>query len=395
MPVSDKMRDAAERSSWIRKMFEEGAKMKAEFGADNVFDLSIGNPDAPPPEAFQEVLHKVAGDSTPGIHGYMPNGGFPWVREILAEKVSKEQGITISGTDMLMTCGAAGGLNIAFKAILNPGDEVIFLTPYFVDYGFYVDNHGGKPVVVATDEDFNLDLAAIEAVITEKTRAIIVNSPNNPTGQIYSEEDLKKLGNLLDRYSRQYGRAIFMISDEPYKKIVYDEVVVPSIFTATTNAMVVTSYSKELSLPGERIGFIVVHPDLAGKSQLLDALTMANRILGFINAPALMQRIVADLVEVTVDTGIYAKRKEIICRILKEAGYEFTAPKGSFYVFPKSPIEDDVAFVAMLQEEKVLTVPGRGFGAPGYFRVAFCVKSEIIEKAAEGFKRAYAKATAK
>jgi aspartate aminotransferase len=394
MPVSDKMRAAAERSSWIRKMFEEGARMKAEFGADKVFDLSIGNPDAPPPEEFNKVLAEVAQNTSPGVHGYMPNGGFPWVRDALAPKISKEQGVTVTGADMLMTCGAAGGLNIAFKAILNPDDEVILLSPYFVDYGYYVDNHGGKSVVVATAEDFTLDLEAIESAITARTRAIIVNSPNNPTGQIYSEASLAELGAILEKHSDKHGRPIFIISDEPYKKIVYEETAVPSIFAASTNSMVVTSYSKELSLPGERIGFIVVHPDLRGKAQLLDALTMANRILGFINAPALMQRVVAELQDTSVDTQIYAKRKEIICRILREGGYDFTEPRGSFYVFPKTPIEDDVAFVAMLQEEKILTVPGRGFGAPGHMRIAFCVDSAIIERAAEGFKRAYERATA-
>lgn len=392
MPVADKMRKAAERSSWIRKMFEEGARMKAEFGAENVFDLSIGNPDAPPPPEFNKVLAKVAQNTSPGVHGYMPNGGFPWVRDALAPKVSYEQGITVSGADMLMTCGAAGGLNIAFKAILNPGDEVILLSPYFVDYGYYVDNHGGVSVVVATDPDFNLDLQAIEDAITDKTRAIIVNSPNNPTGQIYSENDLANLGDILQRHSEKNGRPIFMISDEPYKKIVYDNHDVPSIFHAYTNSMVVTSYSKELSLPGERIGFIVVHPELHGKAQLLDALTMANRILGFINAPALMQRVVAELQDASVDNAIYAERKSIICRILNDAGYDFTVPKGSFYVFPKTPLEDDVAFVSLLQDEKILTVPGRGFGAPGYFRIAFCVSATIIEKAADGFKKAYDKA---
>jgi len=392
MPVSDKMRNAAKQSSWIRKMFEEGARMKAELGADNVYDLSIGNPDVPPPPEFDQTLREVAADNSPGIHGYMPNGGFPWVRDAIAARVSSEQEVAVTQGDMLMTCGAAGGLNIALKAILNPGDEVLLLTPYFVDYRFYVDNHNGVSKIVSTHEDFNLDFDAIEKAITEKTRALIINSPNNPSGQIYPEEDLIRLGKLLSDYSDKNGKMIFLISDEPYKKIVFNENTVPSILKSYQNSMVVTSYSKDLSLPGERIGYVVVHPELKGKAQLLNALTMANRILGFINAPALMQRVVAEIQDISVDTSIYEERKELICKILNDAGYEFTEPKGALYVFPKSPIDDDVKFVSMLQDESVLTVPGRGFGTPGYFRIAFCTSIKVIEKSAEGFKKAIERA---
>ena len=392
MAVSDKMKIFAEKSSWIRKMFEEGAKMKAAHGAGSVFDFSLGNPDAPPPPEFNRVIQQIVRDTSPGVHAYMPNGGYPWVREAIAARMSIEQEMTIGQGDMVMTCGAAGGLNIVLKALLNPGDEVLILAPYFVEYGFYIDNHGGVSRTVATDNEFNLDLPAIEAALSDKTKAIIINSPNNPCGQIYSKESLAALGKLLERASEKLGTTIYMISDEPYRKIVFDGYEVPSIFTAYTNSIVVSSYSKDLSLPGERIGYLAVHPEIEDKPQLLNALTLANRILGFVNAPALMQRVVAELQDVCVDTSIYARRKEIICSVLRDAGFTFTEPKGAFYVFPKTPLADDVKFVALLQEEKILTVPGIGFGSPGHMRIAFCVPEDVIARSAEGFKRAVDKA---
>ena len=369
-------------------MFEAGGRMKAEYGAENVFDFSIGNPDAPPPPQFDQVLVETARDNTPGVHGYRPNGGYPWVREAVAERVSREQEMVVSGDDMLMTVGAGGGLNITLKAILDPGDEVIILAPYFVDYRYYIDNHGGESVIVDTDEDFNIDLSRIEAALNERTRAIIVNSPNNPSGQIYPQETLAALGILLQEASAKYNRNIYLIADEPYRKIVFDGYTVPSILKAYKNSIIVTSYSKDISLPGERIGYLTVHPATDGKMQLLKALTLANRILGFINAPALMQRVVGSFPDGSVDVSLYASRKDSICAVLKEAGYEFTAPKGTFYIFPKSPIPDDVKFVNVLQDQKILTVPGRGFGTPGYFRIAFCTKDEAIRKSLAGFKRA-------
>lgn len=393
MPVSNKMKAFAEKSSWIRKMFEQGAKMKAEFGAENVFDFSLGNPDLPPPAEYDQAIQKIVAEPVPGSHAYMPNGGYPWVREAVAKRMSQEQGVEISGGDMLMTCGAAGALNILMKSMLNPGDEVILLAPYFVEYNFYVDNHGGVSKVVDTDENFNLDLKAIEAAITEKTRAIIINSPNNPTGQIYSQEDLAQLGELLRYMGEQYATTIYMISDEPYRKIVFGENSVPSIFAAYKNSIVLSSYSKDLSLPGERIGYLALHPELGDKAALLDALTLANRILGFVNAPALMQRVVAELQEASVDNSIYERRRNKFCEILTKAGFDFLPPKGAFYVFPKTPIEDDVEFCAILQEEKILAVPGRGFGRPGYIRLAFCVEDSVIEGAEKAFARAFAKAT--
>jgi aspartate aminotransferase len=287
-----------------------------------------------------------------------------------------------------MTCGAAGGLNVTLKALLDPGDEVIILTPFFVEYKFYIDNHGGVSKVVSTDDSFDLDLGAIEAAINEKTKAIIINSPNNPTGQIYSRESLAGLGKVLTTASQKNNSTIFLIADEPYRKIVFDNNDVPSIMQAYSNSIVVSSYSKDLSLPGERIGYIALHPEIDEKLPLTGALTLANRILGFVNAPALMQRVVAELQGASVDNSIYTGRREIFCRILADAGYEFMPPKGAFYVFPKSPIADDVEFVSRLKDQKILAVPGRGFGAPGYFRLAFCVDDSVIERSAEGFRKA-------
>ncbi len=388
MPVSEKMKNFAQQSSWIRKMFEEGARMKAEFGADKVFDFSLGNPDLPPPPLFSEAVLEVAKDKSPGVHAYMPNGGYPWVREAIAAKMSMEQKVPVHHGDMLMTCGAAGALNVVMKAMLNPGDEVIILAPYFVEYNFYVDNHGGVTRIVNTDNDFNLDIAAIREAVNEKTRAIIINSPNNPSGQIYSQESLKALGEMLEEVGSKLGSTIYIIADEPYRKIVFKDYAVPSVFEASKNSIVLSSYSKDLSLPGERIGYLAVHPDLDGKATLLDAMTLANRILGFVNAPAMMQRVVAELQNVSVDSSIYESRRNIFCSILEDAGYDFLHPKGAFYLFPKSPIEDDVKFCSILQEEKILAVPGRGFGSPGHFRLAFCIDEKVIKASTNGFIRA-------
>lgn len=392
MAISRKMAQFAERASWIRKMFEEGATLKARFGKENVFDFSLGNPDLPPPPEFTSVLRELAAQEGPGRHGYMPNSGYPEVREAVAARVSGEQEVAVSGSEVLMTCGAAGGLNVALKALLNPGEEVILLAPYFVEYSFYVDNHGGAAAVVPTREDFHLDLEAIRQAITTRTKAVIINSPNNPTGQIYPAADLAGLGRLLTETSAGYGSTIYLIADEPYRKIVFDPHRVPSVFKAYRHSLVVSSYSKDLSLPGERIGYLAVHPEIEDKAALLGALTLANRILGFVNAPALMQRAVAALQGVTVDATIYARRRERFCAMLAQAGYEFEPPKGAFYLFPRSPLADEVEFVQLLKEQRILAVPGRGFGRPGYFRLAFCVEDEVIVGAAEGFRQAMAAA---
>ncbi|MCI5143161.1 MAG: pyridoxal phosphate-dependent aminotransferase, partial [Candidatus Electrothrix sp. ATG1] len=375
-----------------RKMFEQGARMKAEFGAENVFDFSLGNPDVTPPKKFFKVLAELAECDTPGMHAYMPNGGYHYVREAVAARLTEEQGTEISMGDILMTCGAAGALNVVMKSLLNPEDEVIILSPFFVEYHFYVDNHGGVVKIVPTDDEFQLDLAAIESALTERTKAVLINSPNNPSGQMYSADSLAALGTLLDRAGENFCTTIYLISDEPYRKIIFDGAEVPSIMATTTNAIVVSSYSKDLSLPGERIGYIAVHPKMHEKDLLLNAMTLANRILGFVNAPALMQRAVAELQEESVDASVYEQRRKTFCDVLDKAGLEYVIPKGAFYLFPKTPIEDDVEFCTLLQEEKILAVPGRGFGTPGHIRLAFCVDEEVIAKSADGFQRAVAKA---
>ena len=294
--------------------------------------------------------------------------------------------------DVLMTCGAAGALNVVMKSLLDPGDEVIILSPFFVEYNFYVDNHGGTTRIVATDAEFNLDLDAIREALSEKTKVVLINSPNNPTGQVYPAADLQALGRLLEEAGERFCTTIYLVSDEPYRKIVFDDCEVPSIMKATTNAIVVSSFSKDLSLPGERIGYLAVHPEMHEKNELLDALTLANRILGFVNAPALMQRVVAQLQGVSVDCSVYARRREVFCRVLDEAGFEYVRPRGAFYLFPRTPM-DDVEFCALLQQEKILAVPGRGFGAPGHIRLAFCVDEDVIARSAEAFRRAMQRAT--
>ena len=388
MAISKKMNGFATASSWIRRMFEEGTKLKKEFGAANVFDFSLGNPDIAPPPQFDQALLKLVADHSAGVHGYMPNGGYPHVRAAVAAQISAEQEMRLAAEEILMTCGAAGALNVVLKSILNPDDEVIILAPFFVEYKFYIDNHGGRSVVVPTRDDFNLDPEAIRAAINAKTKAVIINSPNNPTGQIYPEADLHKLGEVLAGCQEKYGSSIFLLSDEPYRKIIYDDYQVPAVFRSYRNSIIVSSYSKDLSLPGERIGYIAVHPEVIEKTALLAAMTLANRILGFVNAPALMQRVVAELQGVKVDTSVYARRRQIFCDILAGCGFEFTPPKGAFYIFPKTPIADDVQFVAHLQKYKILAVPGRGFGSPGYIRLAFCVDDDVITRSAVAFRQA-------
>lgn len=392
MAISEKMLGFSTRSSWIRKMFEEGAKLKIQYGADQVFDFSLGNPDVPPPPQFNDVLLELAKNTTPGQHSYMPNGGLPWVREAIAARMSAEQGVAIHHGDLLMACGAAGAINVVMKALLDPGDEVVMLAPYFVEYGFYVDNHGGVARVVQTDADFNLDLGAIEAALTEKTKAVIINSPNNPTGQVYPAAAISALGALLEEVGNRFGSTIYLISDEPYRKIVFDGCQVPPIFQLVRNSIVLSSFSKDLSLPGERIGYVAVHPEADDKGPLLDAMTLATRILGFVNAPAFMQRVVAELQEVSIDTSVYARRRDLFCSILGDIGYRFLPPKGAFYIFPQTPIEDDARFCALLQEERILAVPGRGFGSPGHMRLAFCIDESYITRSASGFKAAFDRA---
>lgn len=374
-------------SSWIRKMFEEGARLKAEHGAKNVYDFSLGNPNLEPPEKFRAALKDAAASSDSGVHGYMPNTGYPHVRKSVADYLCGEQKVQVTENEVIMTCGASGALNVILKAILDPGDEVITPAPFFVEYRYYVDNHGGSLKTVPTKPDFNLDIDAVSAAITQKTRAVLINSPNNPTGQVYSKESLNELGTLLTEKGKELNRTLYLIADEPYRKIVYDGQKVPSIFQSYTESIIATSYSKDISIPGERIGHLAVNPKASFKEELIGGMALANRILGFVNAPALMQRVVASVQGTSVDISAYARKRELLCKGLADCGYDFFRPAGAFYLFPRTPVPDDVTFVQALQEELILTVPGSGFGGPGYFRIAFCVADETIINAMPGFKR--------
>jgi len=382
-----------ERASWIRKMFEQGIELKAKLGADKVFDFSLGNPNLEPPDQVRKTILEVMGDERPGKHAYMPNAGLKESREAVASFLAKEHGVPITWEHVIMTCGAGGALNVALKTILDQGDEVVVLSPYFVEYLFYADNHNGVGKLAKTNEDFTLNMDEIESAITPKTKAIILNSPNNPSGRIYDENSLRKLGRLFEKIKEKNNQTIHILSDEPYSKIVYDGVTVPSIFKVYADSIIATSYSKDLSLPGERIGYLAVNPRMENWKQVIDGLTFCNRILGFVNAPALMQRILIKLQGVTVNVSEYKWKRDHLCRGLADAGYSFIKPEGAFYLFPKSPIADDVKFVNFLLQENILAVPGTGFGTPGYFRLAYCVADKVIEGSLAGFRRAIQKAS--
>lgn len=386
MTIAKNIKTIQSGSSWIRKMFEEGARLKAEYGAQHVYDFSLGNPNLAPPEKFRAALQDAVVASDSGGHGYMPNTGYPHVRESVADYLSIEQQANVAGSEIIMTCGAAGALNVILKTILDPGDEVISPAPFFVEYQYYVDNHGGSLKTVSTTPDFDLDIGAISHAITKRTKAVLINSPNNPTGQVYPKERLHKLGTLLKDQGEKLNRTIYLISDEPYRKIVYDGRKVPSIFNCYTESIIATSYSKDISVPGERIGFLAVNPKATFKEDLLNGMALSNRILGFVNAPALMQRVVASLQGESVDIAAYSRKRDLLCDGLGDFGYDFIKPAGAFYLFPRAPV-DDIEFVQALQEERILAVPGSGFGGPGYFRIAFCVDDDTIINAMPGFKR--------
>jgi len=392
MAVARKMRDFTEKGSMIRKMFEEGARLRKIYGDDKVFDFSLGNPNLPPPEAFKSRLRAVVEADEPGLHAYMPNAGLPETRSAIAARVAAEQGVAVEGNHVIVTCGAAGALNIVFKALLDPGDEVLVSSPYFVEYGFIADNHGGVLKSVPSRPDFSLDLPALEAAMGPKTKIVLVNTPNNPTGRIYSAESLSLLARALERKSRERGHAVYLVSDEPYRKLAYDGAEVPSVLASYPSSIVVTSHSKDLSLPGERIGYAAVNPAAEDLEALMGAMTLANRILGYVNAPSLMQRVIAGLGDACVDVSVYKRKRDLLAAGLRAAGYDFRLPEGAFYLFPKSPLPDEARFVELLKEENILVVPGSGFGTPGYFRIAYCVDDKTIEGALPGFERAMKKA---
>jgi aspartate aminotransferase len=379
------------RASWIRKMFEEGAILKSQYGADRVYDFTIGNPNLEPPAEFKQALIEAVQNPEAGLHGYMSNAGYPFIREAIAEYLSTEQGLPFTEQEVVMTCGAAGALNVILKTLLDPGDEVLCPKPYFVEYGFYADNHGGVLKTAPTNADFTLNLAALAEAITPKTKVVLINSPNNPTGQVYTQESLLALGDLLRERSKAYNRIIYLVSDEPYRKIIYDGKTVPSIMTCYNESFIGHSYSKDLSVPGERIGFLAANPRISEKDKVLGGLVMSNRILGYVNAPALMQRVLVSLQGKSVDVSVYQKKRDLLCDGLADCGYAVSKPAGAFYVFLKTPIADDVAFVKALQDELILTVPGSGFGGPEHIRIAYCVDDQTIIRALPGFKRVFEK----
>lgn len=390
-PVSQEIHGYMAKSSFIRKMFEKGIELKQKYGSDNVFDFSLGNPDLPPPAQVAVELKNIADNlDQPFALGYMPNSGYPETRQIVAAAMSKDQGVEIPANHIIMTCGAAGGLNSLFRAILEPGDEVVCPAPYFVEYGFYVGNAGGKLKPAMSKElTFELDLPAIAAELTDKTRVMFINSPNNPTGVIYSREELEKLVGLIREHARKIGRIIYLVSDEPYRFLNYDGLEIPSVLELYEYSVIGTSWSKSLSLAGERIGCLIVNPAMPEAEKLLGAVTLTNRILGFVNAPAIAQKLLQKAINCQVDVNIYHARRDAMAKVLDGAGIEYSMPRGAFYFFPKSPIPDDFEFCDILLEEKILAVPGSGFGCPGYFRLTFCAGSaDSISRSADAFKRA-------
>jgi len=386
MMLSDKVLENLKNSSWIRAMFEEGNKLKAIYGADKVYDFSIGNPEVEPPEEVFDALTEIAEDQTPGTHRYMPNAGYPFVKEAISKKLSNKYGTDVSADNICMVCGAAAGLNVVLKSILNPGEEVIIFAPYFAEYKFYIGNGGGEPVVVETDEDFNIDTEAFKKAVTPKTKAVLINSPNNPTGVIYSEEQLRELADAIVEMEEKFGTDIFLLSDEPYNEIVYEDMELPVVFNLFDKAIVVNSYSKSLALPGERIGYIAVSPKIPDCATLMAAIIFNNRTLGFVNAPAISQRLVAKAVDASVDSGIYKERRDLLYNGLTELGFECRKPEGAFYLFVRSPVENELEFVKTAQKYNILVVPGRGFGRPGFFRMSFCIDIETIRRSLPAFR---------
>jgi aspartate aminotransferase len=386
MTISKSITKLMENSSWIRAMFEEGEKLKKIHGVENIFDFALGNPIAEPPQELKEELCRMVCADTKGMHRYMPNSGYDEVREEIAQFCIENTGLPFTRDHIIMTVGAAGALNVVFKSILDPGDEVIVPNPFFVEFMFYISNHGGVMRLAETKADFHLDIEAISRAITKKTRAVLLNSPHNPTGMVYSESELKELCYLLDE-KRNKGQRIYLVSDEAYRKLLYDNTPFPDCFNLYDDTIVVTSHSKDLALPGERIGYIAVSPKIENERPLIGAMIFANRILGFINAPALMQRLVGRYQRNSVDIASYQRKRDTLYDILVESGFEVSKPQGAFYIFPKSPIPDDVAFIRELQKNHILAVPGIGFGRSGYFRCAYCGEMDLIERSRPAWNR--------
>jgi len=385
MPVSNTIAKQLENASWIRRMFEEGVRLKRERGADAICDFSLGNPDVEPPPAVLDALRRVVAANRPGSHGYMPNPGYPQLREAVAKKLQRETGLAFTAEDVFMTVGSAGACNVILKSILDPGDEVIVLMPCFSEYQFYIANHSGRMVPVETDAAFLPDVERIAAAITPRTRAIILNTPNNPTGRVYPDRVLRDLQAVLARADHP----ITLISDEPYKSYVYDGKRQPEVASLISNTAICNSWSKSLGLPGERIGYLALSPQLEGAVDLRRACAFTNRILGFINAPAIWQWVMLESLDQTIDPSPYEHKRNVLCDALAAIGYDVRRPEGSFYIFLKTPIPDDIAFCRMLSDQGVLAVPGTGFGRSGYIRLSLTIPLERIEKSIGGFERAF------
>ncbi len=383
--ISTYVTEAMQSSSWIRKMFEVGQELKKKYGVENVYDLTLGNPIIEPPDEFFEVLEMLSLNKSSGMHRYMSNAGFTEVRERIANHLTKKNLLKTDFKHIIMTVGAAGGMNVILRTILNPGDEVIIFAPYFAEYLFYTQNHQGKIVISETTEDFDLDLDDLDRKITTKTKAIIINSPNNPTGKTYSEEKINGLVDLLSMRQKKMKRPLFLISDEPYREIVFDDIVVPSVVAKYKNSFLVYSWSKSLSIPGERIGYIAVNPNMDDVDTVIDGLIFCNRILGFVNAPATMQLAVSNLLTATVRIKYYKEKRDRIYQALTAYGYDVVKPTGTFYVFPKCPTADELEFIERAKSERVLVVPGVGFGRSGYFRISYSTDDRTIEKALDQF----------
>jgi len=384
--IATKVQNCIENASWIRRMFEEGAALREQYGEDKVFDFTLGNPTMEPPPELKQELKRLADAPIPGMHRYMNNAGYEETRTAVAEVIAENCGQQVKAQHVVMSCGAGAALNITLKTILNPGDEVIILIPFFVEYKFYIDNQGGVPVPVATRENFQPDLAVIESAITEKTRAIIINSPNNPTGVIYPKSTLQELGGLLKRKEQQFGRPLTLISDEPYARISFEDPV-PNIFDCVENSIIVTSHSKDLALPGERIGYLAANPAMPEVELFMQGAIFCNRVLGFVNAPALMQRLVTKLQHCSVDIEEYRKKRDRLYTHLTDLGFKMVKPGGGFYLFPQSPLDDEMEFIRIAQKYLILLVPGSGFGAPGYFRIAYCVDDDMIERSLKAWEK--------
>lgn len=387
--ISNKMEKLVKGSSTIRAMFEEGKKLSAKYGEENVFDYSLGNPNVEPPEEVKKAIIDIINEESQNlVHGYMNNAGYEDVRKKIADFINEKNNTNLTENNIVMTCGAAGGLNIILKTLLNPEDEVIVIAPFFGEYQNYVNNFDGKLVVVQSNkETFQPDIEALEKGITPKTKAIIINTPNNPTGVIYSEESLTKMAEVLKKKEKEYGTSIYLISDEPYKEIAYDGAEVPFLLKYHKNSFIGYSYSKSLSLPGERIGYVVANSEMDDYENIIQSLNVANRILGFVNAPSLFQRVIGRILGAEVDVNIYKKNRDLLYNHLISLGFECVKPQGAFYLFPKSLIPDDKAFAEAAKKYNLLIVPGSSFGCPGHFRLSYCISYEKIEKSLQAFTK--------